>query len=136
MVYNPPGNQAKELEMTLQVTRNTIIVGDFNAPHTDWGYKRTEVGKILAELIYSNAVLLLEDEDEENRDTPNCKLCDSGKAQDRTHLFVDSLPDNLSRQEKEAIIYCIARNKEWLRDRPWSLHKKKNLNANNPQFFA
>jgi hypothetical protein len=69
MVYNPPRNQTEELE-TLQVTRNTIIVGDFNAPHTDWGYKKTDqVGQIVAEFIYSNAVLLLEDEDEENGDT-------------------------------------------------------------------
>jgi hypothetical protein len=50
------------------------------------------------------------------KDPPNC---DSSEAQDRTHLFrcaaliseVESLPDNLSRQEKEAIIYWIAKKK-------------------------
>jgi ribonuclease HI len=53
------------------------------------------------------------------KDPANCKLCNSGEVQDRAHLFkcaalkseVDSLPDNLSRQEEEAIIYWIARKK-------------------------
>lgn len=41
-----------------------------STPHTDWGYNRTtETGRAVAEFICSNAVLLLEDEDEENRAT-------------------------------------------------------------------
>jgi hypothetical protein len=53
------------------------------------------------------------------KDPANCRLCNSGEVQDRAHLFkcaalkseVDSLPDNLSRQQEEAIIYWIARKK-------------------------
>jgi Endonuclease-reverse transcriptase len=99
MIYNPPNNKTEVLE-TLKVNRNTIIVGAFNAPHTDWGYRKTEeVGKIVAEFIHSNAVLLLEDEDEENRCTflsnsghtsrPDLSLAHTAIADDLTTVNLD-----------------------------------------------
>jgi hypothetical protein len=41
MIYNPPNNKIEALK-TLNVNRNTIIVGDFDAPYIDGGYKKTE----------------------------------------------------------------------------------------------
>jgi endonuclease/exonuclease/phosphatase family metal-dependent hydrolase len=44
MVYNPPKNIPVALE-TLPIARNTIIIGDFNAPNKEWDYSTTsEVG--------------------------------------------------------------------------------------------
>lgn len=61
----PTREQDWTLLETLGVTTNAIII----APHTDWGYKKTKpVWKIEAEFIYSNAVLL-EEQDFENLST-------------------------------------------------------------------
>jgi hypothetical protein len=40
MIYNPPNNKTGTHE-TLNVNRNTIIVGDIDAPYIDGGYKKT-----------------------------------------------------------------------------------------------
>jgi ribonuclease HI len=69
MLYNPPDNSPKALD-NIRITDSTILIGDFNAPHKDWGYKETNsVGRDVAEFAYSQALIVMEDDDETNRTT-------------------------------------------------------------------
>jgi Endonuclease-reverse transcriptase len=66
MVYNPPLNKPAALE-SLPIARNTIIIGDFNAPNKEWDYNTTtEVGRIVEEFAAANSLLLI-DPDGDNR---------------------------------------------------------------------
>ncbi len=54
LVYRPPGsgkeNDAKLVELVNIAERNTIVVGDFNMPGTDWeSWKTTTKGRALME---------------------------------------------------------------------------------------
>jgi hypothetical protein len=52
VAYNPPDNITDILE-TLEIDRSTILVGDFNAHYTNWGYRDTRIvfGENLEEYV-------------------------------------------------------------------------------------
>ena len=61
-VYSPPKNNELQLDK-INVTRATIIMGDFNAASASWGYKyNNKQGKAVEDFINSNNLELLYDE--------------------------------------------------------------------------
>ena len=64
-IYNPPGNNPN-LDV-LNTTSKTLITGDFNAHHPDWGYTDiNNAGHTIKDYVLSNGVELLYNTD----DTP------------------------------------------------------------------
>jgi Endonuclease-reverse transcriptase len=63
MVYNPQLNNSAALD-TLPIasnTINTIIIGDFKAPNTEWDYNTTSaVGRAVEEFAAANSLLLID----------------------------------------------------------------------------
>lgn len=74
-VYSPPRDRHAKFDMLVtaalsKVKRNdrALILGDFNAPHTDWGYDRdTPKGQRLADLAEDQGLVLLTRPDEPTR---------------------------------------------------------------------
>jgi hypothetical protein len=60
-VYSPPNNKNLNLDF-LNIMNNTIIVGDFNAASTTWGYcYQNHLGNTVEEYLNSNCHTLLYD---------------------------------------------------------------------------
>jgi len=60
-VYSPPNNKNLNLDI-LNILNNTIIVGDFNAASTTWGYcYQNRPGNTVEEYLNSNSHTLLYD---------------------------------------------------------------------------
>ena len=56
--YNPPMNTFDHLILEQAITERTVVLGDFNAQSTRWGYPRTSpVGNIM-ELLIDNSSLI------------------------------------------------------------------------------
>jgi hypothetical protein len=70
-VYNAPNNDTQALDILL-TGKNTILLGDFNAPHTDWDYPTTsKVGTTLQEFTLARSLLLLDSDDEDRYTNQN-----------------------------------------------------------------
>jgi hypothetical protein len=54
-VYSPPNNKNLNLDI-LNIMNNTIIVGDFNAASTTWGYSCQNPGNTVEEYLTATAV--------------------------------------------------------------------------------
>jgi hypothetical protein len=73
IAYNPPNNITDKLE-TLEIDRITLLIGDFNAHKTSWGYRDTcRFGESLEEYIDSQPLLLLD-----GTPNPNTFLSNTG----------------------------------------------------------
>ena len=60
-IYSPPNNKNLNLDI-LNITNNTIIVGDLNAASPAWGYNyKNRVGKLVEDYINSNSLKVLYD---------------------------------------------------------------------------
>jgi exonuclease III len=60
IAYNPPNNITDKLE-TLEIDKSIILIGDYNAHNTRWGYRDTcRLGKSLKEYIDSQPLLILD----------------------------------------------------------------------------
>lgn len=63
-VYNPPRN-VPDLEL-LQTDSKMLLIGDFNAPSTRWGYRRTTpVGKAIEDFLDSHTIKLIQNDNNE-----------------------------------------------------------------------
>jgi hypothetical protein len=58
-IYSPPNNKCLNLDI-LDLTNNTVIVGDFNAASPNWGYTyKNAPGKAVEEFLVANTIELL-----------------------------------------------------------------------------
>ncbi|KAI5754580.1 hypothetical protein M8J77_009716 [Diaphorina citri] len=94
--YNPPNNSPNL--STIQIQPKTVIIGDFNAHSTTWGYRdQNEPGKVMEDFINTNTVELIF-----NKTDPPTFLYHSGSCTNPDLLIVSSdIADNTSRQVLE-----------------------------------
>jgi ribonuclease HI len=61
VIYNPPSNHPEILNQ-LEIDDSTLIIGDFNAPNTAWGYKTTtNIGAEVEDFINTSPICLIND---------------------------------------------------------------------------
>jgi ribonuclease HI len=98
IAYNPPLNETEHLTQ-INVDKDTVLIGDFNAPNKAWSYRETSrVGRLVEDFIDSTPLMLLEGTPtpytflsfKGSQSRPDLAFCHSSMLQDTTQTNLES----------------------------------------------